>query len=224
MGSNYRNWVDDTFKLLHDKGTQTLIIDLRGNGGGDDNYVAALVSCLTDKPFRFYDHIDVNTVTPTFKDQLDFHLSPERLKEFRDGLAPNPQGGYRLTIPLHQGLAEQQPAKYPFLGKVFVLMDGGSFSGAADFCAVVHHLQRATFIGEETGGGYYGNNSGMMPTLTLPISKLQVRLPLYSYWNAVPGYDAKNHGVRPDYLVEMKVADILNGIDAPLQKALQLAN
>jgi len=88
--------------------------------------------------------------------------------------------------------------------------------------AVVHHLRRATFIGEETGGGYYGNNSGPMPVLMLPHSKPSLRLPMYAYWNAVPGYAGTRRGTVPNYPVEMKIADLLRGIDAPLQLALKL--
>jgi peptidase S41-like protein len=58
LGNDYRQWMAETFKTLHDKGTKVLIIDLRGNGGGEDEYGAMLVSELTDKPFRYFDHIN----------------------------------------------------------------------------------------------------------------------------------------------------------------------
>ncbi|MDB5171374.1 MAG: C-terminal processing protease CtpA/Prc, contains a domain [Phycisphaerales bacterium] len=221
MGDNYPKWVEDTFRMLREKGTKTLIIDMRGNGGGKDEYGAMLVSYLTDKPFRYFDHIDIKTIAPSFKEHLDWDANVEG--HLRDGTTPNPAGGYFVTAKLHPGLAEQQPGKFPFLGKVFVLIEGGTFSTAADFCAVTRHLKRATFIGEETGGGYYGNNSGMMPTLTLPNSKLEIRLPMYEYWNAVSGDEGKRHGTMPDHLVEMRTADVLRGVDAPLDLAMKLA-
>jgi C-terminal processing protease CtpA/Prc len=221
VGDNYRQWVQDTFKTLREKGTKTLIIDLRGNGGGEDMYGAMLVSYLTDKPFRYFDHINVKTITPSFKEHSDWRVADEG--HLRDGTTPNPDGGYLVTARLHQGVAEQPPANDPFLGKVFVLIDGGTVSTASDFCAVIHHLKRATFIGEETGGGYYGNNSGMMPTLTLPNSKVGVRLPMYEYWNAVPGYDGKRRGTIPDHVVDIKTADLLRGVDEALDLALKLA-
>src|SRR5260221_8559523 len=56
LGDDYPRWVEETFKTLQEKGTKTLIIDLRSCHGGDDMYCAMLVSYLTDKPFRFYDH------------------------------------------------------------------------------------------------------------------------------------------------------------------------
>jgi C-terminal processing protease CtpA/Prc len=185
-------------------------------------YGALLVSYLTDKPFRYFDHINVKTISPSFKESSDWRADTE--SQLREGVAPNPAGGYLVTAKLHPGVAEQPPPKYPFLGKVFVLIDGGTFSTAADFCAVTHHLKRATFIGEETGGGYYGNNSGAQVVLTLQNSKARVRIPMYEYWNAVPGYDGKRRGTRPDYTVETKAANLLRGVDEQLDLALKLAS
>ena len=221
-GQDYPQWIENTFKTLREKGTKVLILDLRGNGGGADMYGAMLVSYLTDKPFRYFDHINVKTITPSFKEHSDWRA--DRESRLREGMTPNPAGGYFVTATLHRGVAEQPPGKHPFLGKVFVLIDGETFSTAADFCAVTHHLKRATFIGEETGGGYYGNNSGMQVMLTLPNSKARVRIPMYEYWNAVPGYDGKRRGTRPDHLVETKAANLLRGVDEQLELALKLAD
>jgi C-terminal processing protease CtpA/Prc len=220
-GQDYPQWIENTFKTLREKGTKTLILDLRSNGGGTDMYGAMLVSYLTDKPFRYFDHINVKTIQPSFKEHSDWRA--DREAQLRERMDPNPAGGYFVNVKGHQGVAEQSPGKYPFLGQVLVLIDGGTFSTAADFCAVAHHLKRATFIGEETGGGYYGNNSGMQTILTLPNSKARIRLPMYEYWNAVPGYDGKRRGTRPDHVVETKLANLLRGVDEHLELALKLA-
>jgi len=220
-GNDYPKWMEDTFRTLKEKGTKSLIIDLRGNGGGADMYGAMLVSYLTDKPFRYFDHINVKTISPSFVEYSDWRRDREpRLREL---MKPNPAGGFLVPVEIHPGVAEQPAGKYPFLGKVFVLIDGGTFSTAADFCAVTHHLKRATFIGEETGGGYYGNNSGMQTVLTLPNSKVRVRIPMYEYWNAVPGYDGTRRGTRPDRVVETKIANLLKGVDEQLNVALKMA-
>jgi hypothetical protein len=221
VGDDYPRWIEETFTTLRKKGTRTLILDLRGNGGGRDMYGAMLVSYLTDKPFRYFDHIRIKTLTPSFKEYSDWSAEVE--SRLREGTVPNPAGGYLVTAKLHQGVAEQPPGKYPFLGKVFVLINGGTFSTAADFCAVTHHLKRATFIGEETGGGYYGNNSGLLTIVTLPNSRFRFSLPMYEYWNAVPGYDGKRRGTRPGYVVETKTANLLRGVDQQLDLALKLA-
>jgi hypothetical protein len=223
VGDDFPRWVEETFKTLREKGTKTLILDLRGNGGGQDMYGAMLVSYLTDKPFRYFDHIHIKTITPSFKATSDWNGDAEHMAKLRESMSPDPAGGFLVTEKGHPGVAEQQPGKFPFTGKVFVLIDGGTFSTAADFCAVTHHLKRATFIGEETGGGYYGNNSGLEAIVTLPNSKFQVRVPMSEYWNAVPGYEGKRRGTRPDYAVETTSAGVLAGQDEQLDRALKLA-
>jgi C-terminal processing protease CtpA/Prc len=221
-GQDYPQWIESTFKMLREKGTKALILDLRGNGGGADMYGAMLVSYLTDKPFRYFDHINVKTIQPSFKEHSDWRS--EREGWLRERMDTNPAGGYFVNAKGHPGVTQQQSGKYPFMGKVLVLIDGGTFSTAADFCAVTHHLKRATFIGEETGGGYYGNNSGLQTIVTLPNSKARVRLPMYEYWNAVPGYDGKRRGTRPDHVVGTKVTNLLRGADEQLELALKIAS
>jgi hypothetical protein len=221
-GDDFPKQVEDTFKLLHEKKTENLIIDLRGSGGGDDMNVLALLSHLTNKPFRYLDHVDVRPATLSLGDQFGWSVEFEdRLREY---VTPNLSGNYSLTERMHSALTEQTPGKYPFTGKLLILIDGGTFSGSADFCAVMHHLKQAIFIGEETGGAYYGNSSGKMPTITLPYSRLLMRLPVYGYWNAVPGYDGERRGTIPDYVVKTKIAALLRGVDEQLDLALKIAD
>jgi len=110
----------------------------------------------------------------------------------------------------------------PFLGKLIVLMDGNTFSTAADVTAVLRQMKRATFVGEESGGGFEGNTSGRNASLTLPNSKLSLRVQMSGYWNAVSGGE-RGRGTQPDFPVEKKVSDLLRGVDAPMEKALALA-
>ncbi len=224
MGDEYPRFIEATFRALREKRTKTLIIDLRSNGGGEDTYGVMLVSHLTDKPFHYGDKVIVKTMTWSFAEHWDAKpLSAEQRAHIRKCLTPNPDGGYFVSEELHNSLGEKQPAKDRFLGDVIVLIDGATFSTAADTCAVIHHLKRATFIGEETAGAYYGNNSGTEPIVTLPNSKVQFGLPLCSGWNAVSGYAGKRRGTIPDHVVVTKTADLLRGVDAQLQLALKLA-
>jgi len=221
VGDNFSQWAKTIFETLQQKQTKVLILDLRGNGGGEDKYVSLFLSFLVNKPFRYLDHVDIKTITPSFQDQLGW--SADFATILKERTVPNPSGGYHLTAQMLPGLADQPPADHTFQGSVFVLIDGGSFSGAADLAALIHHLKRGKFIGEETGGGYYGNSSGKLPTVTLPNSGLKLQIPLYGYWNAVAGDGDERRGTRPDYLVPTDISAVLKGQDQQLNTALKLA-
>lgn len=223
-GDDYPRFIEETFRTLREKGTKTLIIDLRNNGGGEDSYGIMLVSYLTDKPFRYADRATIKTITWSFQDHWDAkRLDAQQLAHVREGLVPNPAGGYFVTEKFGDCLGEKQPAQFPFRGKVFILIDGGTFSTAGDFCAVTHHLKLATFIGEEAAGAYRGNNSATEPTVTLPNSNVRFGLPLCASWNAVGGDEGNRHGTIPDYVAVTKTADLLRGVDTQLELALKLA-
>ena len=117
----------------------------------------------------------------------------------------------------------QQPSKPTFAGKVLILINGGSCSTTAEFLSQTHYHKRAKFIGEESGGGYYGTTSGVVPALTLPNSKLIVYVPLVTYYLAVNGYKAVAHGVLPDHPISYTIEELLAGKDKELALALELA-
>jgi C-terminal processing protease CtpA/Prc len=143
-------------------------------------------------------------------------------ENLKAGTVADSAGGYLVTTTLHPGVGVQQPASTPFTGDLFVLMDGGTFSTSADVTATLHNMKRATFIGEESAGGYEGNTSGLNALIILPNSGLRLLITMYDYWNAVT-VPAKGRGTLPDHVVEQHVSDVLSGVDAPLERAVALA-
>ena len=123
----------------------------------------------------------------------------------------------------HPNLRVQSPQKNNFKGKVFILTNGRSFSATAEFAAIARSNKRGLFIGEEAGGGYLGNTSGDDITVTLPYSKISVRIPLVKYTLAVAHTGHDDHGVLPDYPVTPTISDFLSHNDVQLIKALALA-
>ena len=89
---------------------------------------------------------------------------------------------------------------------------------------MMHYHNRAMFIGEECGAGYYGNTSGIMPTLTLPNTKLRVRIPMVRYVMAVSGYPYPDRGIIPDYPFQRTIEDYLHDNDTELEFVLNLIN
>lgn len=160
----YKPFIKRAFEDIADNNSSKLIIDLRGNPGGEDNYGATLAKYLLQEKFDYYRRME--TVTRKFQYneysyQRGFNTMGKSLKKDKE----NP-GTY--TYNFSRQLKKQKPAKNSFKGNLIVLIDGGTFSAASEVASILHTNQRATFIGEETGGGYYGNNSAMMYGIELP--------------------------------------------------------
>ncbi|HEX2847821.1 MAG TPA: S41 family peptidase [Chitinophagaceae bacterium] len=121
-------------------------------------------------------------------------------------------------------LGMQQPQKNSFSGKIFFLINGLSFSTTADFSSIAKSNNRGKFIGEETGGGYYGNTSGETIKAELPNSKINIIIPKFKYINDVKASTYKDRGVIPDYIITPTIDHILLCKDVQLIKAIDMAS
>ena len=217
-----RNFVDAGFTSSVDEAmsklakAKTIILDLRGNGGGADMWGAWLVSKFTAKPFRYFDRIHLPTINPSFT-----NWKQESKDNMKNNTMVDPSGGFLATPQLHPGLGEQAPADNPFTGKLIVLADGLTFSTATDVCAQLRNRTNTIFVGEETGGGYAGNTSGTNARFNFPHSDFRLSIHVYDYWNAVPARE-KGRGIMPDFTIENKVKELEQGVDAQWEQALQL--
>jgi C-terminal processing protease CtpA/Prc len=191
-----------SFAQLREAKVENLVLDLRGNGGGEDMYGALLVSYLSAESFGYFDRIEVTE---------DYAQFGETLR--RDG---------RRLMLSHDGLQVQEPAQDRFTGKVYLLIDGWTFSTAADVATVAHHNGLATFVGEETGGGYDGNTSGVSGDIALVHSGFGVRVPRWMYTTANVGHAYPGRGVPPDHHVPGTAEEALTGRDPQLELVRQL--
>ncbi len=194
--------LEASFRELRERRVGNLILDLRGNGGGEDMYGALLVSYLAREPFGYFERIEV---TP------DYEGMGEVVE--RDG---------RRLMLSHPGLELQQPHALRFQGPAWVLTDGWTFSTAADVATVAHHNGLAAFVGEETGGGYDGNTSGVSERIALPASGFTVSVPRWMYTTANVGHAHPGRGVPPDHPVRASIEDVLAGRDAELEATVEL--
>jgi C-terminal processing protease CtpA/Prc len=209
------DFFQESFDAMHKRGTKALILDVRNNGGGEDELGKRLLSYLLDKPFKYYDELVIIAREFGFGQYAELPKIPDKAVERR------PHGKYRVLI--HPNLGIQQSRKPTFAGKVFILMNGHSVSTTAEFLSLAHHHHRAEFIGEEAGGAYHGNTSGVVVTVTLPNTKLIVYVPLAAYYLAVDGSKPAAHGVLPDHPVRYHVKELLECTDKELALALKLA-
>lgn len=207
----------DAFRRIADKNAKSLILDLRDDNGGDDKLGVLLLRHLIGEPFTHFEEIIARKTSFALGEGL---IGTNRIRlpynaEKRD------DGLYHLIDYPNLGIL--QPAGPTFSGRIYVLMNGGSFSTTAEVISQLHNHRRAVFIGEEDGGMYDGNNSGTIAVVTLPNTKLGLTLPLMSCRLSVGGDRDNSRGVRPDYPVEYSIDDYLANSDKGMAVALELA-
>ena len=119
----------------------------------------------------------------------------------------------------HPNVGKQNPSNPTFGGNFYVLINGGCFSTTSEFLSLLKYHAKAVFIGEESGGGYYGNSSGPKPDLKLPNSKVRVEIPLLKYSMAIKDYQYADSGLIPDYIINPTIKDKLDKNDIELEFA-----
>jgi hypothetical protein len=216
----------EAFKQIHQKGIRNLVIDMRHNTGGDIRVAARLLSYLADSPFSIVKDAKSRIPNPALN-HFAKYFDTARTTNFNLGYKPgNKEGAWyhietkpafgKLYGPLLLSKADH------FDGKLFVLIDGATFSSGALFTAALKaQCRNARFIGRETAGVEEGPNGMVIQKLTLPNTKIFVDFP----WMRVVSV-AKNpvfgRGMMPDYEVDYQAEDIISKRDLDLKRALNL--
>lgn len=212
--ANYEMFYKGCFDSIQVKGCKNLIIDLRDNGGGSLDASRNLFAYLTDKPFVYLDRpitkrpFDVRKYGNTYQQVKYFlfgHNDQDFVKQDREGNYYSFMKGYK-TLPPH---------KNNFKGNVYVLINGYTFSAASLLSANLQAIKRATFVGEETGGGFDQCVAGKLPIIALKKSKLLLRFGLYRMAPVIKG-QTYGRGVFPDVNIVSTINDKLNGVDQEL--------
>lgn len=216
---DYENFLKEAFNEFREKNIKNLIVDLRNNDGGDDIYGKILASYFFDKPFYYYNSLEFKDTSYNFLKYTN--ISNEDWTAQTKTSRKNSNNLYDYTD--HPNLGKQENLSPGFQGKVYILINGNSFSTTGEVVSVLHYNKKAEFMGEECGAAYYGSNSGFIAVLTLPNTKMRISIPLLKYTMAVDNYD-KNHGVIPDIPFSPDIKEIVEGKDPEMEYLLNLIN
>ena len=216
----FQKELDKIFKKLDSSRVSNLIIDLRNNGGGDDELGLKLFSYFYDKPVvefskmqyrlkrsKYFKYSDINNFQFFVMTKLMF-----KTKKIDDST--------NIILKL-KTLEPYRPSQPSYKGKTYILINGRSFSTTADFSALMRSYGLATFIGSETGGGYYGNSSAITINVKLPNTNIRMRVPTVKYTTNVKPLVPFGRGVIPDYQIMPSIKDQINNIDAEMKFTLQ---
>lgn len=212
-GRHLRPFLRRSFRKMKKQGTKHLVIDLRSNGGGDVSLYVKLTRYIRNTRFKVADSSYA----------VSKNLAPYT-RYIRHGFFTNIGLLFvtkkRSDDKYHFGYWERhfyKPKKgNHFNGNVYVLTNGPTFSASTLFCNAVKGQRNVTLVGEETGGGWHGNSGILIPDITLPITKLRVRLPLFKLvqYNHVP---KDGRGVMPDILIPPTVEGVRQNTDRKME-------
>ncbi len=219
-GAGLDKFFTRSFKSLHKSGTENLVIDIRSNGGGRVNYYAKLARYIRKTPFKVAD--SAYALKKGFG-KYGKYFSTRTLNSLALGLFTSKRTDGLRHFNYWENHNFKPKKKYFFDGRVFVLIGGPTFSASTLFAQTVKGQDNIILIGEETGGGSHGNNGLMIPYITLPNTRMRVRMPLFRVvqFNHPP---KTGRGVTPDIYVPPTSKAILNFTDLKMQKAFELIN
>lgn len=215
---NYLSFLEESFKKIKHNTIEHLIIDVRDNSGGDALPTQELLSYLLDKEFVMYK--DVYTITKKIKDKKYYSnqgvfwlntFSWLKLKKTMDN---------HYSLRKIEGMDVFSPKKDNFKGKLYILINGKSFSATGEFTSFLKNNRNVIFIGEEVGGNKVQNTSGISYVITLPYSKQKVKIPLV-VWEMNVDYKNDSHGIKPDYWIRNTIDQELNDYDSVLNFTLE---
>jgi len=131
-------------------------------------------------------------------------------------------GSLERRASIGKGLmAYKKEPNYKFYGKTYVLISPVTYSGGSEFSNMMYTKGLSTFVGEETGGGYYGNTSGYGKILELPHSKIKISIPALKFVMNVKPILPFGRGVIPHFKVIPTIEEYINGENAYLNYVLE---
>lgn len=201
---SYKKFYEECFTKMDSLNTENFILDLRDNGGGRIAEIERLYSYLTDKEYQFILESEVNSRAPFFK-MIMSNTTPNGLKFLSGIISPalyvhNIIHTHKKDGKYYYKFGEsktRKPNPNNYKGKMFVLINGNSFSASSLISTHLKATKRATFVGEETGGAYNGCVAGIYKIYRLPETRLNIRIGLMQV-EAPYTQEPDGFGIKPD--------------------------
>lgn len=218
LSIDWKKFINNAFDELNEKNIKNLIIDIRGNEGGDDEVNLVLGNKLAKRQIEF----------PAFRELLRYENVSDDYRPFlntwdksfynRKGQLIKQESGF-YTWKRDRGNSIIKQNNKAYQGQTYLLVDAANSSATFFLTAGLQQNKIATVIGSETGGNRKGTNGGQLFFLWLPNSKIEIDIPLIGYY---PLKDQPDKGLNPDIEIPITISDILSNKDKALEKTLEL--
>ena len=221
---HFRRFLDSVFLQLRVDSIQNLIIDVRGNPGGNNSQVE-VAKYLYDKPFKTSSKViyKKSKIAYNFfrlmlypEDRND----PEKLKIVNDCFGPcQSKHSFGESYECDKEAIHPNPDSIRFDGKLFVLTDHKTNSSAVDFAVLIKDYNMGKIIGSETRQSPSNDANGMY----FMLSHSNVIAEGATQYVVRPNGDPSTQkGIIPDYKVTQKKEDTEKGIDTVMEFTMKL--
>jgi len=215
---NLRSFYRQTFGYIKKNGIDNVVLDIRSNGGGRIRLSTLLTKYVTRVNFKVADT------------SFAIARSLRPYSKYIKGAFSNNLGLFFLTKKKKDGLyhfghwerkVNKPKANNNYTGNLYILINGNTFSAAALFSNALKGQPGVVLLGEETGGGWHGNNGILIPDIILPNTHIKVRLPLFrlvQYKHA----PKDGRGIPPDIYIGTNYDALLKGVDYKMKFVMDM--
>lgn len=231
-----QNYPNKTFLNLPNEGLKLKIED-------DKKYAILIIKDFHNNVLKKEYKQNFNKVIATYFEQINNSKTENLILDLRNNQGGDIENGvYLLSYLLDKpfsvvkeyncvknkkvqhcngpSLGQHHPKANNFKGKLYVLINGGSFSNSGIVSSCLQANNRATFIGQETGGNP-NVIAGFTKEIKLPNTKIQVQVPTKQFVITDKGNNI-GQGIMPTHKVEPKLTDIINNIDTEMEYTIKL--
>jgi len=220
--ARFRTDVARMFEKVAADSARVLIVDLRGNGGGDSRLGEEFLRYITTKPYRMsaakdwkmsaeYRSYFKTWVHPAIRWTRGWQLMPIGRQ-----LMNGPDG---KIVTMAESPEVHTPAEPFFSRPVCVLIGPQTFSSTVDLADAIKTYHLATLVGEETGGR--PNGFGEAYIFRLPHSQLAVSVSSAQFIRA-SGDTTDHRGILPDFPAARTAEDRGAGRDRAVDRCRTL--
>lgn len=196
---------------------QTLVLDMRGNGGGAIVNIPRLISYFAKDKFRTLDSMAVKKKAFLKVFPIYTVFTPIVGRFFF-----NKRNG-EFLVDYGSKKAKNKPAKkYHFDGKLYIIGDGGSYSATVFATSLMLDQGLATYVGQRAGGTKKGSFAGQWHTGKLPNTKIQYRIPYFKIGHYLPNTHDSSLFIEPEIELNYEWEDFLKYEDSYLKQLKDL--